>query len=523
MTVESRSIGRVHSTYRLPETQLAARARLDALVERVLDAALDGALARAGVAPDEEVCIRSVGADARLRLASTDEALVAEWSNVLATALAAAIQTGEPGSIRYASRRHALVDLAVATAVADARRAWAWRQLGLWPDEDAVDGIEASARLVAALSAEPQSVVAVLAATARRGALPRLAVLIGAGGWTRLARAALAAAGAPADLLDESRVRTAGGSGAEEDDALAVARRLVSASAIATAATGSGVVASLAPPSRRAAAVLVVLEADPGALAGGRSADGPRLVDAVARELDVPPHRRSTRSQDRRADRRETDSRSVLAESEQEARRGEPEASGNGLAVRPERQQHDGVAHVDDDVNFNVDDVADAGAPPEVRVRAWTRAGGLLFLLPLVAELEPQPRRTLRWTLHRLGLVLLHDLDEADPAALAFAGLGPDDPPPSDGDEQPTARELEALNIVAAAVAGALADLLEREPDDDLVAAVCARRAEIVAEPGWIEVRLDTAELDVDVRRAGLDLDPGWLPWLGVVVRFVYD
>jgi hypothetical protein len=27
----------------------------------------------------------------------------------------------------------------------------------------------------------------------------------------------------------------------------------------------------------------------------------------------------------------------------------------------------------------------------------------------------------------------------------------------------------------------------------------------------------------VEVRRAGLDLDPGWIPWLGAVVRFVYE
>jgi hypothetical protein len=29
-------------------------------------------------------------------------------------------------------------------------------------------------------------------------------------------------------------------------------------------------------------------------------------------------------------------------------------------------------------------------------------------------------------------------------------------------------------------------------------------------------------EVDLDVRRAGLDLDPGWVPWLGTVVRYVY-
>jgi hypothetical protein len=33
---------------------------------------------------------------------------------------------------------------------------------------------------------------------------------------------------------------------------------------------------------------------------------------------------------------------------------------------------------------------------------------------------------------------------------------------------------------------------------------------------------LDLDDVDFDVRMAGLDLDPGWIPWLGVVVRFIY-
>src|SRR5260370_42685495 len=121
-------MGHVHSTYRLPESQFDARTRLDALLERVLDAALDGALARAGVGPDEEVCVRTVAADARLRLSSTDEALVSDWSALLAEALAAAIRTRQPRAVRYASRRQALVDLAGAAAVGRPRRAWRRRQ-----------------------------------------------------------------------------------------------------------------------------------------------------------------------------------------------------------------------------------------------------------------------------------------------------------------------------------------------------------------------------------------------------------
>jgi hypothetical protein len=36
-------------------------------------------------------------------------------------------------------------------------------------------------------------------------------------------------------------------------------------------------------------------------------------------------------------------------------------------------------------------------------------------------------------------------------------------------------------------------------------------------------VHLSLDDVDLDVRRAGLDGDPGWVWWLGQVVRFVYE
>jgi hypothetical protein len=44
----------------------------------------------------------------------------------------------------------------------------------------------------------------------------------------------------------------------------------------------------------------------------------------------------------------------------------------------------------------------------------------------------------------------------------------------------------------------------------------------VTGSPGWLEVRLPLATVDLTIRRAGLDIDPGWLPWLGAVVRYVY-
>ncbi|WP_438310471.1 hypothetical protein ACSHWO_07040 [Streptomyces sp. HUAS TT3] len=55
-----------------------------------------------------------------------------------------------------------------------------------------------------------------------------------------------------------------------------------------------------------------------------------------------------------------------------------------------------------------------------------------------------------------------------------------------------------------------------------VVGFVARRRGRVVAEAGWIEVVLAAGDADPRLRRAGLDLDPGWVGWLGAVVRYRY-
>ena len=51
----------------------------------------------------------------------------------------------------------------------------------------------------------------------------------------------------------------------------------------------------------------------------------------------------------------------------------------------------------------------------------------------------------------------------------------------------------------------------------------------LVRRPGLVrasathlELRIDARFIDIGVRRAALDLDPGFVPWLGKVVTFHY-
>jgi hypothetical protein len=37
-----------------------------------------------------------------------------------------------------------------------------------------------------------------------------------------------------------------------------------------------------------------------------------------------------------------------------------------------------------------------------------------------------------------------------------------------------------------------------------------------------VDVMFRLVRADIRVRRAGLDIDPGWMPWLGRVVHFHY-
>lgn len=56
-----------------------------------------------------------------------------------------------------------------------------------------------------------------------------------------------------------------------------------------------------------------------------------------------------------------------------------------------------------------------------------------------------------------------------------------------------------------------------------LSAAFAERRARVLATRSHVDVHLRLSDANLDIRRTGLDLDPGWLPWLGRVIRFHYD
>ncbi|EAR22004.1 hypothetical protein [Nitrococcus mobilis] len=480
--MDSVFIGHLETRYRLPPSRMAERRRLDRILQAVLDESLERALERIGIAPEEELCIRRIQVLVRLPMNLTDPELTRAWSLALAEGVRDALDKGSSDSVaRYANRRQALMDFAIGIAAADYRRAWAWRQLGFGDASGVGDGPRT---LCLALIQEPTAIVPVLAALANLGGLQPLCERLEAESWVALAMAALEVAG-----VDAEQVMVPTASVEPDRWQEAQVRRMLATSQLSQALAP---LIERAGPPRLALTALVLLASEPAVLRW--QADDVRLVLALAaHELaaltPAPAHPALPTALHSSATQR-SDTTALLS----------------GPQELP------------------------AGA---LRQQGITQMGGLLFLINLLEALalpdalvadERFEQRSLRWVLHRLALYLL-PVAESDPAALAFIGLGPEEPPPTQDQEPPTTEELEAVSGWAEQLSAALRERLDwpEVADAQLLDRVCRRRAQVVADPGWIEVRFALEEVSTAIRRAGLDLNPGFLPWLEAVVKFIYE
>ncbi|MBX3744517.1 MAG: hypothetical protein KF833_04345 [Verrucomicrobiae bacterium] len=532
-------IHRFHARYRLPGRRAGERRRLDGILGSALGEALDTALAGFPLAPREELCIRHLHVPVRLRLDRSDLALAAVWGEALASAIRSAPTVSGPRSttagapaievVRYPSREHALIEIAAQAVHGDRRRAWAWRQLDLWRTGDAVSDAEAVREWVRTLVREPGLIVPILRWLAGTHRLETLALRLEGSHWLSLAAAALEFNGLP--LTWKDLTGAAASRPADEPVAVSpspatnptdpIATRILRDSRIANAVP----IHRVASPGESGWAALAVLEADPGWVARPPEAWA-RLLRRMTARPGGGPHPVSAKD-------RPAPAGTMPA-------RPEPSSGWDRTAPNPGRPADPSAApkHRADASTpqpKNADQPVDPRAE-DPRRRGHTRFGGLLFLLNLLPAVgipgrleEEFPALGIREVLYRLGLRLVAELGfeggeiREDPAVLAFAGLSPGTPWPEE--ETLEASDTARLETLASEVTAELERHLPpaASGSEPVLKTVCLRTAEIVADPGWIEVRFRMRDVSTDLRRVGLDLDPGYLPWLGVVMRFVYE
>jgi len=561
-------IGQLKVRWRVgTEMPEADRARLDGLVRELCDGPLEDALTDTPGYQPAEVCIRRVVVPPHhARWGSADDELVSGWAGAIGRAVRASTVPGRD-VVRFASRAHAQADLVVSVLAGDRERIWAWRLLGLWPAEDWPDA-EAIVRTVATAAGErPGALVALAVAAARAAQLGRFTQCLGpvtlaehtrhawqaAGGSTRPGPAADGQADADAALTDRladllrrssqilayalrlPAARLAGSAGPDG---------FLSAHSVSAARSGAGPGPG---PLAESLAALAMLEVEP-AMAAHPVAWA--VVAATARGLvpvqaDVP----------RPPPVRPGGGRRPGPPGEAPADAGRRPGPQDGAMAHPRPPADDDAAAPVQDraaaparppAGGGVTPVPPAGGATPVPPGAATPAppgagaatcwGGLLFLLPIVAELgipasviaEPGDDGTgLRPVLHELGRQLLvRAAPDAgppaaeDPALLAFCGLSPASAPPGPLAGPATKRTGLAADSVVSALRARVIGPYRGDPA--LLLGVCRRHAVIHADPGWIDIDLRLDEVSVDVRRAALDVDPGYLPWLGCVVRFRY-
>ncbi|HTT39043.1 MAG TPA: hypothetical protein VMH32_15405 [Burkholderiales bacterium] len=541
------AIHRLHARYRLGSGTESQRERMQRILSDVLDSGLEAAVQRSGIDASGELCLREVNAIARLDPNESDSALAAKLALAIAGAIEAGMGDASADVVRYGSRAHALIDLTVAAVAGDFTRAWAWRRLAIWSAEPTVSRPDAVRLVLRALTAESRYAAAAVAALAGDAALfDRFLRHASPPQLVALARAVLESSGCNHDVMADT------GEPPPTQDATRLAesvRTLVLRSAIGRAAAASRETEWKADSPSRALAALILSETEPVLLHG--PADRVReRIDAVSAELLELARARGTPAQER------SRARTTLARNAREAT---PDAAQQHRPERESGSDRTRVAgrHVDESAHSPVPPRGgtppsplpprasrEPAAPglvqpqwgarpiPDVRRRAHTRFGGLLYLVNLASRIElaeriaQEPRlaqRGPRWSLHQIALALV-PVSASDPAALAFTGLMPESVPPNRDEAPPSEPEQAAIAQLRETLLQELRELLDRplDPEAELIDFVCRRTAEIVADPGWLEVRLSLDEVRTEIRSAGLDLDPGWVPWLAIVIQFVY-
>lgn len=529
-------IEQCETEYVLPESVLGERRRLDRIRDLVFDSFLESALERAGISPRDEICLREIRTRVRLRLSASDQALALAWAAALAISIRETLDRGGADwVVRYRSRMHALVDLAEAVAVGGMHRAWAWRQLGFGEVDERSSAAQAKECLVAVLQREPENIVPVVCALAQRQRFGSLASKLAPGDWRLLGEAALGHAfGRPVEILP--RAGQSGTSFPVDAERAGVVERTLKSSVLAAAAIEQARFLLHVESVRFALAALALLEAAPGVVRPPTEHVSGliKLVAALLGDWSEGSKRGPSRAPEQSA---ATPPSAQASHPRTETKTAPSRAEASGESSK------EGLAR----------DVSAAGqAPgqtaarerpiPTLRTEGMTQMGGLLYLIHVVDDLElidelqtaqPFRGRPLRWTLHRAAMTLGETVPH-DAAALAFAGLGPAAQPPSQHETPPTDDEQSQLLLVverimergrerlAASNPHRAAEIREMAPGR-LKDWICRRNARVIADPGWIEAHFKLDDVFTEIRRAGLDLDPGYVPWLGVVLKYVYE
>lgn len=508
--------------HRIPEEQI--QRWLNGLNQLNIGSELDT------LASEEWVLIRRLQLKARLDENHGESQAANGWSNALTQELRKLLENGQDNNIvRYASRRDACCDMLYRTACGDLSRAWAWKQMGLLPphgDFHSNDSGMIFNQAAQHFLAEPATIWPLLTrlikAEAETGALTMLIQVLPATDlqeWLTACpqtRPYQQLALRPSPLQGNDRLHPT--------LLVTLLMRWISDHTW------------LVRRHRQAVMVLLAAAAQPAdetirPQAGEFAAQ--RILAASRALMDgfFPPQAELTDHSSSRGATPQTGNNGAKNIADTAKHLIKSQVPGlqpaNPLRI-PDSPHEDSLADT-----CTKDEMPIPPSLPD-HIDEWvSQWGGLLFLLHLVPdtgllaqlerlagekELHADTRRHILWQLATQHLKIPAD----DPVVRAFCGGW--QPGQQHGNSlHALPGELEqTVHQAAETLRSSLAKHLPLHPELTMEA-ICRRQAKIRFEQGWIEARMPLKQADSRLRRAALDLDPGWIPWLGCVMRFIYE
>ncbi|NHN38333.1 hypothetical protein G8764_13575 [Pseudomaricurvus alcaniphilus] len=568
-------IEQLSKRYRIQQQQRQLLPVMDRLLQEVLEDYLPDALGSLGIGEGEELCVRQLQVPLSFQPGKTGTDNGLHWCRQLVLAIEQQLHSGN-NVLRFANRRSALLDFAQQVARHNLDHAWAWNQLQLSLLSDTASVPQARQQLLRALLREPELILATLLHLSQQQLL--LPLLLGYDAvevddlwwgwldycgierhWLRHEAAdAPQAGGRPAQQSRQQQYRQDRQQHPQQQHRqlslqlqLAAQRSVILRELRAQA--GAFRAAALSPRhwslllAMELAPACLLATADEVAAALGQLQQLLPAIGGGPVEIKQVKGGQAQHADDHQGDRKAAIKPQAGEQGGRAGRGAEPPFGSDADAVHPQDQRQQAPPAAEQQA---ANDPLDSSAPPLdlavddhspefSELREWQEqtlnsdCAGLFLLLPLLRHCDLVPallgdehlrERPLSWSLYQLCQCWL-PVAADDPALKLFCTLSVTDDWPFDPERTPAnPQQQQCLQDYAARVRDALAQCLRWElPAEKIVARLCQRPGRLLVQGGWLEVVFALPQVDTDIRRAGLDLDPDFVPWLGKVVKIRYE
>ncbi|MBK5224420.1 MAG: hypothetical protein JJE52_16415 [Acidimicrobiia bacterium] len=491
-------IDRIHARYLHADTSAAQH--LDRALRSVAEEDLAAEVAVRVLPQAHAVCLRTLDVRVELDPGLVTASLSRRWADAIAAALVERVAaTGDDDDmVVYRREVDLVVDVVSSVAVGDHARLWAWQQAGAI---DRSGGWPGWPQVVTLLERRPTLVPGVL-----RTAPSAVASVLDDDGWRAIARSVrTAVAVAPSDhAMSSDHAMRRPFETALDADVVSAARRVVPDRVWAGSTVEQAVdlavlaLACAAPASsrdRHAVARVVAVEANTGAASERPEPAGHRGPIAEPRtrvsQLDG----------------------GIATTSSVVPRPPLPSAAGSTTTGRATE-----TANEPDALGVAVSDPSDGHEPDHEPATSWF--GGVMYLVHAITALDLATEEP-SWDGRARVIAAATGVAADDAAVLVAAGA----PPAPELDRLHAALDeatIGRIDGMARRLDAWVRERLDRSGDSGSgdLAWVWRRHATIEVEPGWIDATFALTDVDIRLRVAGLDLDPGYVWWLGQVVRF---